>query len=279
MSGILFLNTQDLSGIRKFYQKEIGLSLWLDQGGCVILKHGNFLLGFCQGTQEPFHGMITFFYESKMEVDQIYHRLIEQSEEAPRVNEKFQIYHFFAKDPEGRRLEFQQFLHPLDPYLSGEELLLHTKPVQKFQEEEVPDVLLRKLFALCRYPSTTSDSPTYTYSVVREERKRFSLINLLGKDEEPYTSAPLILIISAGRKVEPEWMKDVYSSAYHFSLAAKLHGLATTWVADLDQAGIRKLLQLPKDENPFLAMFVGYPMKSIGPSKTESKTGRIRFVE
>jgi len=86
MSGILFLNTQDLSEIRKFYQKEIGLSLWLDQGQCVILKHGNFLLGFCQGTQEPFSGMITFFYESKMEVDQVYQRLMEQSEGAPLFN-------------------------------------------------------------------------------------------------------------------------------------------------------------------------------------------------
>jgi hypothetical protein len=31
----------------------------------------------------------------------------------PRVNDRYQIYQFFAKDPEGRQLEFQAFLHPL----------------------------------------------------------------------------------------------------------------------------------------------------------------------
>lgn len=31
----------------------------------------------------------------------------------PRHNERYQIYQFFAKDPEGRNLEFQAFLHPL----------------------------------------------------------------------------------------------------------------------------------------------------------------------
>jgi len=49
MSGILFLATQNLDQIRKFYQAKIGMSLWLDQGDCAILKHGNLMLGFCQG--------------------------------------------------------------------------------------------------------------------------------------------------------------------------------------------------------------------------------------
>jgi hypothetical protein len=27
------------------------------------------------------------------------------------VNDRYRIYHFFATDPEGRKLEFQAFLH------------------------------------------------------------------------------------------------------------------------------------------------------------------------
>ncbi|NIQ07613.1 MAG: hypothetical protein GWO20_18420 [Candidatus Korarchaeota archaeon] len=36
----------------------------------------------------------------------------------PKVNEKYQIYHFFAEDPEGRTIEFQHFLHEI-PELSS----------------------------------------------------------------------------------------------------------------------------------------------------------------
>ena len=31
------------------------------------------------------------------------------------TNEQYQIYQFFAEDPEGRTLEFQAFLHPVEP--------------------------------------------------------------------------------------------------------------------------------------------------------------------
>ena len=61
MSGIIFIYTPDLDEVRKFYQRELGMSLWMDQGGCVLLKHGNLILGFCEGELEPFGGLITFF--------------------------------------------------------------------------------------------------------------------------------------------------------------------------------------------------------------------------
>jgi hypothetical protein len=32
----------------------------------------------------------------------------------PKINEKYEIYHFFASDPENRVIEFQSFLHPVD---------------------------------------------------------------------------------------------------------------------------------------------------------------------
>ena len=33
----------------------------------------------------------------------------------PKKNEKYEIYQFFAQDPEGRVIEFQAFLHPIEP--------------------------------------------------------------------------------------------------------------------------------------------------------------------
>jgi histidyl-tRNA synthetase len=37
-----------------------------------------------------------------------------QAVSSPRENSKYRIYHFYARDPEGRSIEFQSFLHPID---------------------------------------------------------------------------------------------------------------------------------------------------------------------
>jgi hypothetical protein len=54
--------------------------------------------------------MITFFYPTKEDVDAIYDMLKHISTSEPKVFEKYEIYQFFAQDPEGRAIEFQAFL-------------------------------------------------------------------------------------------------------------------------------------------------------------------------
>jgi hypothetical protein len=57
--------------------------------------------------------MYTFVYPLIEQVDEMYNLLQDISDGQPRYNERYRIYQFFAKDPEGRNLEFQAFLHPL----------------------------------------------------------------------------------------------------------------------------------------------------------------------
>jgi hypothetical protein len=199
MSGILFLETQELDQIRKFYQAKIGMTLWLDQGDCIILKHGNLLVGFCRGEQMPFGGLITFFYETKEEVDEIYQTLNQNADGPPQVNEKFGIYQFYAQDPEKRRLEFQCFLHPLEPFLTGEELLLTEQRVQRFKQQAVPKDVLRRIFSLCRYPSSTHESPIYTFSIVQDKGERNQLIEFFETMSESIRTAPSIVVLSSER--------------------------------------------------------------------------------
>jgi hypothetical protein len=113
MSGIIFLGTQELSVIKEFYLNKMEMEIWLEQGDCFIARHGNLLLGFCQREEPDLNGIITLFFNSEDEVDKFYEQFSKDSEGPPKVNEKYRIYHFFAKDPEGRRLEFQRFLHPI----------------------------------------------------------------------------------------------------------------------------------------------------------------------
>jgi catechol 2,3-dioxygenase-like lactoylglutathione lyase family enzyme len=116
MGGIVFFRTRDLEAMRAFYVGEAGCRLWLDQGACLIFRHGNLLLGFCEGEKAEGAGIITFFYEEKEAVDRMYEKLEASAAAHPAMNEKFRIYHFFARDPEGRTVEFQYFDHALPPY-------------------------------------------------------------------------------------------------------------------------------------------------------------------
>lgn len=115
MSGIVFFKTERLGEIVDFYLNDIGMRIWLDQEDCTILSHGNLLLGFCQRDEPDLEGMITFFYPEKSDVDDMYEMLSNIATSRPTLNEKYQIYQFFAEDPEGRALEFQAFLHRVEP--------------------------------------------------------------------------------------------------------------------------------------------------------------------
>jgi len=114
MSGIVFFRTKKLGELKDFYMNRVVCKLWLDQGDCLIFRHGNFLFGFCERDEVDTQGIITFFHEKKEEVDRMYDIFKSISDSPPRENNKYQIYQFFARDPEGRKLEFQYFEHPIE---------------------------------------------------------------------------------------------------------------------------------------------------------------------
>ena len=114
--GIVFFRTTKLDRLASFYTDRVGCALWLDQGACKIFRHGNMLFGFCRADEADMQGVITFFYPSRKQVDSMYERFSSIAREEPKMNERFNIYHFYAEDPEGRLIEFQYFDHPLNPY-------------------------------------------------------------------------------------------------------------------------------------------------------------------
>lgn len=120
MNGIVFFKTQALEALRSFYVERIGASVWLDQGDCLIFRHGQFLFGFCQREQTDLCGMLTFYYDTRTEVDQMHAQLHDIAVTEPVLNPKYNIYQFFATDPDGRTLEFQFFNHAI-PSLDGSE--------------------------------------------------------------------------------------------------------------------------------------------------------------
>jgi len=118
MHGINFFQTNDLEAVDRFYRTDLGCALWLDQGTCRIYRAGNQLVGFCFAEKAEICGTITFFFAGKAEVDAMYSALVKVAEAEPADNPHYRIYHFFARDPEGRRVEFQCFGHAVDTEFS-----------------------------------------------------------------------------------------------------------------------------------------------------------------
>ena len=111
---ITFLGTKDLNETSFFYQNILGLTLYKDQNVCLIFNiNDQSKIGFCEHMPVIYNDkspILTFVTE---DVDKYYSKLIKAGlniGEKPHINRKFNIYHFFFKDPNGYTIEIQKFL-------------------------------------------------------------------------------------------------------------------------------------------------------------------------
>lgn len=114
---ITFLYTRDLAETAHFYEEILGLTLKLDQGSCRIYRvSAGGYLGFCQRSEvaaEASERIILTLVTQ--DVDGWYERLCARGvvfEHPPATNPRYNIYHFFLRDPNGYLVEIQRFLHP-----------------------------------------------------------------------------------------------------------------------------------------------------------------------
>ena len=259
MAGIIFFRTKDLEAMKEFYHSRIGMTTWLVQSECVILKHGNLLLGFCEREETDSQGIITFFYQGCEDVDEMYRKLQPLAIDEPKENETYGIYHFFIKDPDDRLVEFQAFLYPLDPYLAGDELLLTRRSIREFQDTVIPDELLWKLFEICRFAPTSRNCQSYRFIVIRDRKVLRFLAGLRGGSSAPIARAPMAVAICTDPGITGRPVQDGCIAAYHFTLAAKLSGLGTCWIAAMDRTDVKEALGIPQEHYIATITPLGYP--------------------
>lgn len=107
-----FYPTRDLQATHDFYVNVLGLRLARDQGTCHIYEvTGGGYIGFCQRNEAelPRNIVLTLVLD---DVDEVYKTLQAagvECEDAPKLNEQYGIYHFYAKGPMGERVEVQRF--------------------------------------------------------------------------------------------------------------------------------------------------------------------------
>lgn len=116
---VTFLSTKDLAASAEFYHTLLGLPLVLDQGACQIFRVGqDAFLGFCEhlsDDRQPGGVILTLVSD---EVDAWADYLTKAGvalEKPPTLNERFNIYHLFVRDPDGYLVEIQTFRDPQWP--------------------------------------------------------------------------------------------------------------------------------------------------------------------
>ena len=114
---ITFLQSQNLDLTLQFYTEVLGLPLVRDQEACLIFGVAeNAYLGFCRHIEPIPPGRRVILTLVTDDVDGCYQRLKSRRADLvsqPESNAKFEIYHFFLKDPDGYWVEIQRFDQPL----------------------------------------------------------------------------------------------------------------------------------------------------------------------
>jgi nitroreductase len=247
MAGIVFLRTEDLEGTVAFYKGEVGMDIWLEQAECTLLRHGNLLLGFCQGPSADTEGVLTFYYPTKEDVDRMYEKMAGRAEAEPMENERYDIYHFFVKDPEKRIVEFQAFRKPMAQHPGGESLLTTRRSVRTFKDDDVPEELLARIFELSRFSPTSMNSESYSFVVIRDREKLTKLAAMRGGSSEPIGRAPLAVAVVCDPAKSTAHRIDGPIAAYHFLLAAWTFGLGTCWIGSMDRPDAKALMGIAED--------------------------------
>ncbi|MDD3052043.1 MAG: nitroreductase family protein [Candidatus Cloacimonetes bacterium] len=261
MSGIVFYKTKNLQTIQDFYIIKIGMEVWLQQEKCLILSHGNFLLGFCEKGKIEGDGIITYFFDSKEEVDTMYSLLSKYAEKGPVCNDAYGIYHFYARDPEGRLIECQHFLHPVIMEKNPEELLIKRRSIRNYLQTPVAESIIKRLFNMCRYSPTSMNRQPYYYVLIKNK----NICEKLSKVREgasPLNNAPLAVVVCVDPEHTKRTIEDGCIAAYHFILAASSLGLGTCWIADMNRDEVKTLVKIPHKHYIATISPLGYPAES-----------------
>jgi predicted enzyme related to lactoylglutathione lyase len=111
---VTFIYVTDLEATHRFYHAVMGFSLALDQGECRIYRvTDTAYVGVCSHRDPSPQGMILTFVTDR--VDEWHRRLVEAGaavDGPPSYSERFDVYQFFAKDPDGYVIEVQSFGAP-----------------------------------------------------------------------------------------------------------------------------------------------------------------------
>ena len=108
---INFYTCRNLQETEEFWLK-MGLEVYMRQPNTIIFDSKEGMVGFIESKEHviPKYSCISLVVQTKEEVDRNYQNLIEYALDIPKVHPTAPVYSFFLMDPNGYKVEFQQFI-------------------------------------------------------------------------------------------------------------------------------------------------------------------------
>jgi nitroreductase len=256
MGGVVFFKTTIFGALREFYISKLGCEVWLEQPGICIVKHGNQLIGICKSNKADADMLLTFFYETRDEVDR---KAIELGySEGAKYNPDYNIYHFYTNDPEGRRIEIQAFEDKINPYKSGSEILKQRRSYREFTDQEVGQETLSRIFDECRYSPTSRNSESYYYVVITNQEYLAKIAKIRDGATVPIGRAKMAIAVCSDPEKTKRVQADADIAATYLLLAIENNNLGGCWITDLDRTEIKEMLEIPPNHYICMITPIGY---------------------
>jgi nitroreductase len=154
------------------------------------------------------------------------------------------------------------------------------KSVRAFQDRDVPEATLTRLFEATRLAPSASNRQEWRFVVAREPDTRERLARAANR-QRFVGEAPVVIaccaetdghIMSCGLACFPI---DVAIAVDHLTLCAAAEGLGTCWIGAFDPEQVREILGIPPDVQVVALLPLGYPQDPAPVGKSRLPLERI----
>lgn len=148
------------------------------------------------------------------------------------------------------------------------QLTIETRTIRRFEQKPIDQKILREMIENARISSSAANAQPLRYVVVSRKNlveKMQPLVHWavalpkeLGTpkiDEQPVA----FVTISKIPKANPFSDIDVGIAAHEIVLTARSHGIGACMMASINRAEIKKLLDIPEEQELRIAIALGYP--------------------
>jgi nitroreductase len=152
------------------------------------------------------------------------------------------------------------------------DVVKNRKSIRHYTSRKVPEDVLARLMAAARLAPSWANKQCWRYVIIDDP----GLMSRISPAMAKSFGAPMLVILCADpaesgqREGKDYYLVDAAISMEHLVLAATSEGLGTCWVAGrLDEAGIKKALDVPDNLRVVAVTPLGYPSEGIGGKTTD----------
>jgi hypothetical protein len=249
MNALVFYRSEILDEIVSFYTERLGFSLRRYESPYAVVQLGDFVLGFFAHEKADTEGQILILLDSKQSVTELHKELSDIALSSPDINTESGLWHFYAGDPEGRIIEFREYVRGsfVQPF-TDTFTLYQRRSIRKYSPMPVEKRLLMTVLNSVNIAPTARNLPS-VYLIVSENRTIMEkLVEIKGRGGEPLLSAPLIVAVCADGAISKRLSDDSVIATYHLMLSAHINGLGTCYIGGMNDSRGKAVLGIPEED-------------------------------